>query len=310
MSTTNESTEPRAAGRDTPNGAWNHNYTEINGVRVHYVREGQGAPIFLLHGWPEFWWTWHRNIPALEAEFDIVAPDLRGFGDSRPSESDAKVAPGPNVHAADIIALADELGIRRFGLVSHDVGAYVAQGIARTAPDRVSGLFFLNVPYPGIGRRWVEPDQVREIWYQSFHQQPWAPDLVGHNRETCRIYFENMLRHWSHAEKSFDGQIDHWVDNFMKPGNIEGGFAWYSATHPARMALVRDGAPALPKITTPTRVFWGRHDPIIRVAWVDRLRDYFDDIEVEIAEGAGHFVHFEMPSETNARIIEFFRKTK
>ena len=129
---------------------------------------------------------------------------------------------------------------------------------------------------------------------------------MGHNRETCRIYFENMLRHWSHAPGALDGQIEFWVDNFMQPGNIRGGFAWYAASHPARMALVEHGAPELPKIRVPTRVFWGRHDPILRVEWADRLGDYFHEPIVEVAEDAGHFVHLEVPGEVNPRIVEFF----
>ena len=182
----------------------------------------------------------------------------------------------------------------------------MAQQIARSAPERLTGLFFFNGPYPGIGRRWVDAGHVKEIWYQSFNQQPWAAELVGQSRETCRLYFEGMLRHWSYAPGAFDGQIEHFVENFMKPGNLEGGFAWYRATHAARMALVRDGAPTLPKIEVPSRFYWGRHDPVIPCAWTDRLGEYFADPKVEIAEGAGHFVHFETPDPANERVIEFF----
>ena len=286
-----------------PLGDWRHDYAAVNDVRMHYVREGEGQPVVLLHGWPEFWWGWHRNIPALAEHFDVIAPDFRGFGDTAETATEPA---GPDVHARDILALADALGLARFGLVAHDVGAYVAQAIARQAPKRITGLFFFNGPHPGIGRRWVDPEQVREIWYQSFNQLPWAPALVGHNRETCRLFFEGMLLHWSHAAGAFDGQIDHFVDNFLKPGNIEGGFAWYRASHAARMALVRDGAPELPKIEVPARFFWGRHDPVLRCEWMDRVDDYFADAQTEIAEGAGHFVHFETPEPANQRVIEFF----
>lgn len=179
-----------------PDANWSHRFVEVNGINMHYVREGQGQPLILLHGWPEFWWGWHRNIPALASNFDVIAPDLRGFGDTR--ETSTQPA-GPDVHARDTLAFANALGLGRFGLVAHDVGAYVAQQIARLSPERVTGLFFFNGPYPGIGRRWVDADHVKEVWYQSFNQQPWAPKLVGHSRETCRLYFESMLRHWSHC---------------------------------------------------------------------------------------------------------------
>jgi pimeloyl-ACP methyl ester carboxylesterase len=288
-----------------PGGDWNHQRLRVHGLDVHFVREGQGRPLLLLHGWPEFWWSWHRNIPVIAAHFDVIAPDLRGFGDTREI---ANVPAAADIHARDILALTDTLGLARFGLVAHDVGAYVAQTIARQAPERLTGLFFFNGPYPGIGRRWVDADHVKEIWYQSFNQLPWAPKLVGHDRETCRIYFEGMLRHWSHAPGAFDGQIEYFVDNFMKPGNLDGGFAWYRASHAARMALVRDGAPTLPKITVPSRFFWGRHDPVIPCAWMDRLPEYFETPQMEIAEGAGHFVHFESPDAANTRVIDFFKR--
>ncbi|KFC69260.1 putative hydrolase or acyltransferase of alpha/beta superfamily protein [Bosea sp. LC85] len=288
-----------------PDGNWNHHSVRIDDLDMHLVREGQGQSLILLHGWPEFWWGWHRNIPALAAHFDVIAPDLRGFGQTRVRGPEHA---GADTHARDILALADALGLRRFGLVAHDVGSYVAQQVARLSPDRLSGLFFFNCPYPGIGRRWVDPEQVQEIWYQSFNQQPWAAQLVGHTRETCRIYFEGILRHWVHAQGALDGLIEHFVDNFMQPGNIESGFAWYRATNASRMALVRDGAPAMPKIEVPSRFYWGRHDPIIRCAWMDRLSEYFASPILEIAEGAGHFVHLETPGPSNTRIIEFFSR--
>lgn len=292
-------------GRDLsrPDGDWNHQTVQLGEGAVHYVREGAGPVVFLLHGWPEFWWGWHHNIPALAEDFDVIAPDLRGFGDS---PALAGPPAGPAEHGRDILALAEALGVERFGIVSHDVGAYVAQAVARSAPERVTGLFFFNGPYPGIGRRWVDADQVKEIWYQSFNQQPWAPALVGRDRESCRLYFEGILSHWAHAPHALDGEIPFFVDNFMKPGNIEGGFAWYRASHEARMALVRDGAPELPLIETPSRFYWGRHDPVIPSAWADRLPEYFRDPVVEVAEGAGHFVHLETPDEANRRVREFF----
>ncbi len=286
-----------------PGGDWRHGHAAVGNVEMHYVREGTGRALILLHGWPEFWWGWHRNIPSLARGFDVIAPDLRGFGDTARAGNEAF---GPDDHARDILALADGLGLDRFGIVAHDVGAYVAQSIARAAPARVTGLFFFNGPHPGIGRRWVAPGHVREIWYQSFNQQPWAEALVGHDHETCRIFFEGMLRHWAHVPGALDGLVAPFVDNFMKPGNIAGGFAWYRATHAARMALVRDGPPDLPKIGAPARFFWGRHDPIIPPEWSDTVPDYFARATVEIAEGAGHFVHLEVPEAANARIAEFF----
>jgi pimeloyl-ACP methyl ester carboxylesterase len=185
---------PRNLSR--PDDGWNHRIAAVNGVDIHYVREGQGRPLILLHGWPEFWWAWSRNIPALARNFDVIAPDFRGFGDTRET---ATAPAGPETHAKDILALADSLGLGRFGIVAHDVGASVSQQIARVEPARLNGLFLNNAPYPGIGRRWVDPGQVKEIWYQSFNQQPYAAALVGHSRATCRMYLEHVAFNLNHS---------------------------------------------------------------------------------------------------------------
>jgi pimeloyl-ACP methyl ester carboxylesterase len=285
---------------------WNHRHVEANGITLHYVRHGSGVPLVLLHGWPEFWYVWHKNVPVLAESFDVVAPDLRGFGDSDKPGGPPEELLGNLVE--DLRALADAMDFDRFGVVSHDVGAYVAQGFARKYPERLSGLFFFNCPYPGIGRRWVDPDSVNEIWYQTFNQQPWAASLVGENRKTCRTYFRHFLDHWAHEPGLFDEDLDHWVDNFMKPGNLQGGFDWYIGTNRSRLDLVRNGPPELPKIDTPTRVRWGESDPILKVEWADRLGDYFTDLDFSPLREAGHFVHYEQPDLANREILEFFSK--
>jgi len=286
---------------------WNHGYLDVNSINIHYVRHGSGAPLVLLHGWPEFWMVWRKNIPTLSEDFDVVAPDLRGFGDT-----DKPGLPNPPSDLVgslveDLRGLADALGFERFGIVSHDVGAYVAQGFARKYPDHLSGLFFFNCPYPGIGRRWVEPDHVNEIWYQTFNQQPWAASLVGEDRKTCETYIRHFLDHWAHESDLFDEDMQAWVENFMKPGNLQGGFDWYIATNESRIELIRNGPPELPKIETPTRVLWGSSDSVLKVEWADRLGDYFANYDFSPAEEAGHFVHYERPELANREIAGFFR---
>ncbi len=182
-------------------------YITANGIRIHYWREGRGPPLLLLHGWPEFCRTWRKCIPTLAAEFDVIAPDLRGFGDTEKPSHGPSADAGAEVHAADVLALMDGLGLERVGIVSHDVGAYAAQSIAHEHPDRLHGLFFFNCPYAGIGARWAAPEHLKEIWYQSFHQQPWAAALVGSSREACRLYIGHFLRHWAHDPHVFNEDL-------------------------------------------------------------------------------------------------------
>ena len=285
---------------------WNHEYLEANGVGVHFVRHGGGFPLVLLHGWPEFWYVYRKNIPTLSEGFDVVAPDLRGFGLSgKPTLPDPPSGLLGEL-VEDLRGLADALGFGRFGIVSHDVGAYVAQSFARKYPERLAGRFFFDCPYPGIGGRWVEPDSVNEVWYQSFNQLPWAASLVGKDREACETFLRHFLDHWAHEPGLFDEDLEAWVENFMRPGNLQGGFNWYVATNEARIGFVRDGPPELPKITVPSRFLWGESDPIVRARWADRLGDYFADYSFETAPGAGHFVHYERPELANREVSAFF----
>ena len=263
----------------------------------------------LLHGWPEFSGTWRKNLPVIAERYDVVAPDFRGFGrSSKPAD-----ACTPDTYANDLVAVADHLATLpdggawagSFAVVAHDVGAFVAQILARLHPERVHGLFFFNCPYDGIGDRWVRNGQFREIWYQTFHQQEWAARLVGTNRETCRTYISHFLRHWSHDPHAFDDDLETWVTNFMQPGALQGGFNWYRAIAEARRRAITGEAPAPHVIEAPAYVLWGRHDPVLRSEWTQGLEDYFSDLTVEIAESAGHFVHYEQPELANARMLAF-----
>ena len=299
-----------------------HEIVEHGGARLHVARmeslerpehSGRGSKpgrtLLFLHGWPEFWWTWSPVMERLSAlGYDCVAPDLRGFGDSeKPSGASADV--GADVHAADIRAVLGGLDLARGGIVAHDVGASVAQSLGRSAPDRLAGLFFFNCPHPGVGARWAEPGHLKEIWYQSFNQTPLAVSLVGASRESCRAYIGFILRHWAGGNPAAfdDATVDHFVDNFMKPGNLQGGFNWYISQNATRIAAMRGEAPVLPKIKVPACVRWGDSDPLMPFAWSDRLGETFTDLDLAPFEGAGHFPHREHPERAAQEIDRFFR---
>ncbi len=284
---------------------WTGRTVETDDLHINYARAGSGPTVIFLHGWPEFNRTWLHTLPVLSTRFDCIAPDLRGFG--RTVSKLPRGADGTPVDklAGDLLALADALGLDRFAIVSHDVGSFVAQQAAIAAPDRVSALFFFNCTYPGIGKRWGEYSHFRETWYQQFHQKDFAAALVGSSREACRIYFHHFLMHWSHQKQAFEPYLEEWADNFLRPGNLQGGFDWYVGISKMR-ALIAAGAIApSPPITAPAYFYWGAHDPVLRFDFADKLSDYFTNFTLERAENAGHFVHFEQPQQTNERLLQF-----
>jgi pimeloyl-ACP methyl ester carboxylesterase len=281
-----------------------HLTVQANGAAFHVAVAGTGAPLLLLHGWPEFWLTWEPVMTRLSDRFTLYAPDLRGFGDS-----DKPGAPhGPDAHAADMLALIDALGLEQAGIVGHDVGGGLMQPLARAAPSRIKGLFFFDFLYPGIGPRMAEPDRLNNIWYQSFNQLEIAPLLVGASRESCRAYIGYLLKHWSHRKDAFDDVLEAFVDKFLKPGNLAGGFAYYRAAHAGRIRMLKGEAPAFAPIDLPTCVRWAEHDPLFPYTWTDRLGETFSDLDLSMFEGVGHFAHREDPKRAASEIAAFFER--
>ena len=281
-----------------------HLTVEANGASFHVARVGTGKPLLLLHGWPEFWLTWDPVMARLADRFTLFAPDLRGFGDSDKPEGPF----GPDQHAADMLALLDALGVTQVGVIGHDVGGAATQPMARQAPRRLSGLFFFDFVYPGIGPRMAEPERLNNIWYQSFHQTEIAPALVGATRESCRIYIGYCLKQWAYRKAAFDDVLDAFTDNFLKPGNLAGGFAHYRAAHAGRIRMIKGEAPQLPRIDVPTCIRWAEHDPLFPFAWTDRLGETFSNLDLALFSGVGHFPHREDPDRAAAEIAKFFTR--
>lgn len=281
-----------------------HLTISANGAKFHVVRAGHGKPLLLLHGWPEFWLTWEPVISRLSDRFTLIAPDLRGFGDSDKPDGPF----GPDGHAANMMAVMDGLGIERFAVVGHDVGGAVMQPLARRAPERLAGLFFFDFVYPGIGPRMAAPDRLNHIWYQSFHQMEMAPALVGASRESCRLYIAHFLKNWAHRKNAFDDVLDLFGDIYFKDGNLAGGFAHYRASHAGRVAMMKGEAPLLPPIDVPTCVRWAEHDPLFPYAWTDRLGETFAELDLAMFPGVGHFPHREDPDRAAAEIAAFFQR--
>ena len=128
------------------NVTFSHHTASVNGIQMHYVIGGQGDPVVLLHGWPETWYAWHKIMPALAKNYTVIAPDLRGLGDSSkpPTGYDGKTV------AEDIHQLVTQLGFNSIFLVGHDIGAWVAYPYAAEHPTEVKKLVVMDVTIPGF----------------------------------------------------------------------------------------------------------------------------------------------------------------
>jgi pimeloyl-ACP methyl ester carboxylesterase len=197
----------------------------------------------------------------------------------------------------------DALGLRRTGVVGHDVGGAAMLSLGRQAPDRLTGLFFFDFVYPGIGARMAEPDRLNTI-----NQLDMTPALVGATRETCRLYIGHFLKAWAHRKDAFDDVLEAFTDNFCKKGNLAGGFAHYRASHAARIKMMKGEAPQLPPITVPTCIRWAEHDPLFPYALTDRLGETFGELDLAMFPGVAHFPHREDPDRAAQEIAGFFQR--
>jgi pimeloyl-ACP methyl ester carboxylesterase len=277
-----------------------HHQVTVNGVKLHYVRQGAGDPLLLIHGWPGFWYEWHLNIDELSRHYDVIVPDMRGFAYSDKPDGAPEVAYSDTAFAEDIKAFCDFYHFDKVRIVSHDFGAVWVQRFAHLYPERLHKLMLFDPPYPGIGARWFQLPQVFNTWYQMFHQMPWAEDLVGSSREATRIYISHFLSAWSADEKLWtDEEINAYVEAYSQPGALRGGFNCYRAVFRGGMASGSG------KIETPTRILWGDSDSILPYEWTDNLGDFFANYELKKVEGVGHFMMREAPERVNGEIIEF-----
>ncbi len=302
----NLTTSSAASGHNHPgNHAITHSMIRVDGGEVHVARVGSGFPLLLLHGWPEFWFTWEPVMMKLSQHFEVIAPDLRGFGDSsKPG--------GPftsKQHAQDLLAILDHFDFSWVGIVSHDVGGAVAQALAHSQPDRIQGLFFFDFLHPGIGDRFFAVDRLINVWYMFFQRTPFAVDLVTATPASIREYFSFFLRDWAYKKDCFDDVLGVFLENFAKPGNVAGGFDYYKAAMPPR-TNPKDGIapPAPPPILLPTCVRWSQYDKLFDYAWTDTLPQFFPNLDLRQFDDVGHFPHRENPDQAAAYITEFFTR--
>ena len=131
---------------DIDNMTFSHHTASINGIEMHYVIGGQGDAVVLLHGFPQSWYEWRHIMPALAKNYTVIAPDLRGFGDSSKPVTgyDGKTT------AEDIYQLTSQLGFNQILLVAHDVGSQTAYSYAAAHPNNVSKLVIMDFPFPGF----------------------------------------------------------------------------------------------------------------------------------------------------------------
>lgn len=276
---------------------------ERDGVRLHAVAAGphDGPLVILLHGFPEFWYSWRKQIgPLAEAGFRVVALDQRGYNVSSKPREIADYAVGNLV--ADVIAIADQLQHEKFFLAGHDWGAAVAWATALQHPPRLHKLAILNVPHPAVFMRTVRsnPRQMLRSWYMAFFQLPQLPEWrFSSNNFAAGV---KALVASSRPGTFTPEDLDQYRKAWSNPGTVTAMINWYRAFFRAKPPLPHDL-----QVHVPTRILWGRRDIFLLQEMALESVKYCDSAELTYFPEATHWLHHEEPEAVNAALIEFFR---
>jgi pimeloyl-ACP methyl ester carboxylesterase len=275
----------------------------VDGFSLAYDRQGSGAPVLLLHGWPGTRADFRRLVPLLADALEVVVPDLRGFGESDKHAIEPAEGYSAAAQARSVVGLVRELGLGPVVLAGYDVGSRIAQAVARTAPEHVRALV-LAPPLPGAGERVLAPEAQREFWYQAFHQLPLAAQLIDGKPDAVRAYLRHFWQHWSGpAFQLADDDLDRLVGHYAEPGAFVASIGWYRAGAGMVATSLRERPPAPgDRIAQPTRVLWPENDPLFPAEWSDRLDAYFRGVTVTAVAECGHFSPLEAPQAFAAAI--------
>jgi pimeloyl-ACP methyl ester carboxylesterase len=272
-------------------------------IKLHAIGAGppDGPVAILLHGFPEFWYSWHKQIePLAAAGFRVIVPDQRGYNKSSKPRGAASYA--LSELTSDVLAIANQLGQERIFLAGHDWGAAVAWSFALLHPQRVSKLAILNVPHPSVMRRYLQTNrrQLRRSWYMFFFQLPFIPE-AAFTAFNFRLGFRSLVRS-SRPDTFSDDDLSQYRAAWSQPGALTGMINWYRAAFRYRSKFPDS------TVHVPTRILWGERDAfLLSEMGHDSLR-YCDNAELYTFASASHWLQHEEPARVSELLIDFFRK--
>ena len=286
-----------------------HDYANVNGIRLHYAESGGGDNLVIfLHGFPEFWYSWRKQLEALSGDFHVVAPDLRGYNLSdKPSRvEDYKI----DKISADVVGLIDHFGAKQAAIVGHDWGAGVAWAIAQKYPERVSKLAVLQVPIAAAWRANMSLKQLLRSWYMFFFQIPRLPEWLISRQDFRAIeqtFSDKVIRKDSFSRED----IERYKEAARQPGALTGAVNYYRANvfdrlSPPKGDIANSGSG---RVRVPTLFIFAEQDFAIIPATVRGLDKYIDADYRELRiPDCGHWVQNEAPAEVNEALQEFLNR--
>lgn len=300
-----------SAGTSQTASSINEGYAQLKDIRLHYAESGAENKelVLLLHGFPEFWYSWRHQLPMLGKTHHVVAPDMRGYNlsDKPTRVEDYSI----DALVGDVIGLMDHFGAAKANVVGHDWGAGVAWVVAQKYPDRVLRLAVMQVPPAAVWRKNMSLRQMMRSWYMLFFQLPRIPELVMRRKDFESI--DQTFRDRVINKSAFDDEdVRRYKEAIQQPGALTAGVNYYRANI---RRLTSGGnkttdAVATKPVPMPTLFIFGEQDFAIIPRTVRGIKDYVSGPFRELRlPNCGHWVQNEAVDEVNKALVEFLTST-
>ncbi|MBD2059309.1 alpha/beta hydrolase [Oculatella sp. FACHB-28] len=277
---------------------WQHDYIISNGIRLHYVTQGEGPLMLMLHGFPEFWYSWRKQIPEFAQNYKVVALDLRGYNDSeKPTDQSAYVM---SEFIKDIEGVTRGLGYDRCVLVGHDWGGAIAWNFAYAHPELVEKLIILNLPHPAKFAEGLRtPQQLLRSSYIFFFQIPWLPELLV-QASGYQIVAAALTGMAVNKSAFSDADLAAYKEAAAKPGALTAMINYYR--NPFQQGIVNQEWGVL---DVPTLMIWGENDTALGKELTYGTEAYVRDFQIRYIPDCSHWVQQERPDLVNQYIREY-----
>ena len=279
-------------------------YIETNGIKLHVVMAGpkDGQPVFLLHGFPEFWLGWLQQVePLAKAGYRVIVPDQRGYNLS--DKPKGVKAYSVDKLVDDILGLINVLGYEKVNLIGHDWGGLVAWALAFWYPERLHKLGILNTPHPAVMYNFLrrgDPEQLRNSWYMFAFQFPWLPEYFLRRNDWRRTVL--ALRGSGKVHTFTNDDIAKYKKAWSQPGAITAMLNWYRAGRYIPRLLKET------YVKVPTLLIWGMKDKALSHRMARPSMDYCDDGKLVFFEDATHWVQHDEAEAVNQLLTKFLSR--
>lgn len=281
--------------------SWQDGYITTNGVKLHYVTQGEGPLMLMLHGFPEFWYSWRHQIPVFAEYYKVVALDLRGYNESdKPSDPQAYVI---QELSKDVEGVIKGLGYDRCVLVAHDWGGAIAWYFAYHHPEMVEKLIVMNIPHPAKFKEGITTlPQLQRSWYMFFFQLPWLPELFFQANDYERI--ASAFRDMAVDKGAFSSaDLEAFKDAAAKRGALTAMINYYRNIFPG-LLLSQTSESVL---DIPTLMIWGEQDTALGIELTYGTESYVRDFTLKYIPNCSHWVQQEKPDLVNQYMKEFLK---